>query len=138
MIQLVYMSSASALFSQAELMDLLTRSRINNERQGVTGLLLYKEGNFLQIIEADEVPARALLQRIQADPRHTGITLLLDEPVTRRSFPDWSMGFRNLSDLEVQALPGYSSLMNNTSALRGLDDAPSHCRALIEFFRSGR
>ncbi len=138
MIQLAYMSSASALLSRAELMDLLTRSRVNNERQGVTGLLLYKDGNFLQIIEADEVPARALLQRILADPRHTGMTFLLDEPITRRSFPDWSIGFRHLSDLEVQGLPGYSSLMNNTAAPRGLDDARANCRALIEFFRSGR
>lgn len=49
MYQLVYLSSAVELFREEELKDLLATSRLNNEKLHVTGMLLYHEGNFIQV-----------------------------------------------------------------------------------------
>ena len=138
MIQLVYLSSARRPFSQDELVELLRQARAKNERLGITGLLLYKDGNFLQVLEGEDEAVHGLIRRIEADPRHTDTTVLLDEPVAARAFPDWSMGFRNLSDSQVQALPGFSDLMNHTRQPSRLAADAAGCRALIEFFRTGR
>ncbi len=138
MIQLVYVSSARRPFSPDELVALLKQSRASNERLGVTGLLLYKDGNFLQVLEGEDEAVHGLIRRIGADPRHTDTTVLLDEPITAPTFPDWAMGFRNLSDPQVHAMPGFSDLMNhNLQPARMASDAAG-CRALVEFFRTGR
>ena len=51
--QVVYASAAVEAFSEVQLVQLLARARTNNERLGVTGLLLYDEGSFLQVLEGD-------------------------------------------------------------------------------------
>jgi hypothetical protein len=112
MLRLLYVSSARALFSKLELSALLERSRANNESAQITGILLYKDGNFMQVLEGDEPAVTALYHRIGRDPRHFGAKILLREQVTERLFPDWSMGFRDLSDPEIHALPGYNEFMN--------------------------
>jgi hypothetical protein len=137
-IQLAYVSSACTPFSQGELVDLLKQARAKNERLGVTGLLLYKDGNFLQVLEGESDIVHQLIRQIEADPRHRDTTVLLDEPVTARSFPDWSMGFRNLSDPQIQALPGFSDLMNHARQPARMAADAAGCRALVEFFRAGR
>ncbi len=138
MIQLVYLSSARTLFDQEALLRLLARARARNEAQGITGLLLYKDGNFLQVIEGDETAVRALFKRIEADPRHKDLLVLLEEAITTRSFPDWSMGFRDIDDPAVRALPGFSALMSDARARAGFGSDPTGCLALIDLFRSGR
>jgi hypothetical protein len=137
-IQLVYVSSARRRFTLNQLVKLLEQSRDRNARLGVTGLLLYKDGNFLQVLEGEGSVVRALFRRIEADSRHVDTTVLIDEPITERSFPDWSMGFRNLSDPQVQALPGFSDLMNRSLRPANLAADTAGCRVLVEFFRTSR
>jgi len=73
---LVYVSSATLPFSGEDLRALLATCRENNAELGVTGMLLYKDGNFMQVLEGDEQAVRGLYARIAADPRHGGeITL---------------------------------------------------------------
>lgn len=137
-IQLVYVSSATQPFTQSQLVDLLTKSRINNARRGITGMLLYKGGNFIQVLEGQKSNVSELLEIIKADPRHRGTELLLEEKIEHRAFQDWPMGFRNLDDPAILALPGFSQLMNHT--LKGVDfkHDPTGCMALINFFRQSR
>ena len=71
MVFLVYVSSAVKLFSDEELVQLLEASRENNSKIGVTGMLLYKEGNFMQLIEGPEESVRSLHAKISIDPRHS-------------------------------------------------------------------
>jgi hypothetical protein len=137
-IQLVYVSSALRPFTQDGLVTLLQKARARNASLGVTGLLLYRDGNFLQVLEGGDGAVRGIFRRIEADSRHADITVLLDEPITERSFPDWSMGFRNLSDPQVQALPGFSDLMNRSLRPAPLAADASGWRVLVEFFRTGR
>src|SRR3954470_3384019 len=98
---LVYVSSATAPFTQADLLALLQISRRNNEPAGITGMLLYRDGNFMQALEGEEAAVNSAYIRISKDPRHEGLITMIKEPISERNFADWSMGFRNLDSSEV-------------------------------------
>lgn len=113
MVYLVYVSSATTLMSEEELVALLQGAREINARQGITGLLLYSSGNFIQVIEGEEVAVEELFQKISLDPRHSNIIILLKRPLQQRMFADWSMGFKALDHNIETLLPGFSQFMNN-------------------------
>lgn len=138
MIQLVYVSSAIKPFESDELVELLTRAREKNARLRITGLLLYKGGNFMQVLEGEEAPVRALFDLIEADPRHRGTEVMLEEAIDQRVFGDWSMGFRDLADPELKNMPGFSTFMSNPLSARQFREDPTGCMALLNFFRQGR
>ena len=131
---LVYVSSASTLFSRPELDDILRTSRQNNTRLGISGALLYRGGNLMQVLEGDEAPVRALYGRIERDPRHRGLITLLSGEQEGRQFPDWSMAFRDL-DAGPSGLPGFSDFLNTplTSSEFGAD--PSLAQKLLLSFK---
>src|ERR1700760_9898 len=90
--QLLYVSHTSPDLSVGELDNILTAWRRNNAMLGITGLLLYIDGGFLQILEGDERPLRELYTRIAEDRRPWGVRLMLDREVRQRAFVGWSMG----------------------------------------------
>lgn len=138
MIQLVYVSSAREKFDKASLVRLLAHSRDNNQAQGITGMLLYKDGNFLQVLEGEAQTVRDLYERIQRDPRHQNTIVMLDESISQRTFPDWSMGFRDLDDPQLKEMSGFSELMNSPRMKHGLGSDLTGYLYLIDFFRAGR
>jgi hypothetical protein len=109
MFYLIYASAAGKLFSKEQLVDLLAKARPNNAALGVTGMLLYKDGSFMQVLEGVEAAVRTLFEKISRDSRHKMISIIHQGNVDERQFPDWSMGFRNLNSPEVQSLPGTMS-----------------------------
>jgi len=107
--RLIYGSQATADFGPDQLIDLLAKARVSNERNGLSGMLLYCSQSFLQVLEGDEDALAETYQRIRADRRHTNLRLLLDADVSQRLFPDWSMGFDHMDDDELaEELPGYT------------------------------
>jgi hypothetical protein len=103
---LVYISMVNgAAPTCAELQGILAQSVRNNRRLGVTGVLLYAHGGFMQVLEGEAATVAALFEHIQQDKRHCRITVLLDQPIAQRSFGDWAMVCRCLRDEAVQALP---------------------------------
>jgi hypothetical protein len=135
MISVVYVSSAARPFSNSELVELLNKSRVRNEAIGITGILLYKDGNFMHAIEGEEQPVNALLARIERDPRHRGMLILLKEQIEQRRFPDSSMAFRNLESSEALALPGYSEFLNSPLTGEEFAKHPSRCQRLLLVFK---
>jgi hypothetical protein len=109
MYHIVYISSATAPVSEAELEAYLQRWRQNNERDGITGLLLYSqpEQRFMQLIEGEEEPLRRLFALILQDHRHRDLLKLADGPIAQRAFRDWLMGFEVLSTAAFTQLAGY-------------------------------
>jgi len=97
---IVYMSTAIKAFSDIELKELLTQSQKNNTRDNITGMLLYGQGSFVQVIEGDDEKIKETYQRILNDDRHKGIIELAQGTLEKRNFPDWSMGFNTLSPVE--------------------------------------
>lgn len=112
LITLIYGSSAVKPFSDAELVALLAQSRQKNERLNITGMLLYRDGNFLQVLEGDAAAVEALYETVAKDPRHHHVQTFLKRPITKRSFEEWQMGFVNLNTLDPATIPGYSSYLN--------------------------
>ena len=108
---LVYVSSATHLFTEQELVDLLEVSRVNNAKLDVTGMLLYKEGNFMQFLEGPKDKVCALYEKIRLDPRHRGVLLLLQQEHTEREFTEWAMGFKRLDSQTPMEVPGYSDFL---------------------------
>ena len=89
--RIVYGSSSPVLLGADAVADILRVSRANNAADGVTGALLYAEGNFLQVLEGvPEVVARTY-ERICRDPRHRRVLTFLDQQTDRRLFAEWSM-----------------------------------------------
>jgi hypothetical protein len=111
---LVYVSSAVTPFSRQEQENLLSQCRERNLRDGITGLLLYKDGNFMQMLEGDKGAVEASFQRIKTDPRHHGIIRLIQGEVSSRDFSDWSMGFRDLGSPQIERIAGYSEFLNQS------------------------
>jgi len=92
--QLVYISSATRPFEDRELDQLLVAARANNARSGITGVLLYDDQSFLQILEGTRDDVERTLARITRDPRHTSLTVVQDEAVAERDFSAWDMAYR--------------------------------------------
>ncbi|WP_022823388.1 BLUF domain-containing protein [Hymenobacter norwichensis] len=105
--QIVYQSYAVGQPTTAELKSLLRQSFVNNTRLGITGLLLYGNGCFLQVLEGAPAAVQQMYARIRADSRHTRVVLLADGPIPARIFHNWSMGFRALSEDDFGRLTGY-------------------------------
>ena len=76
---------------RAELGELFTHARAKNKSLLVTGALLVSEDRFVQTLEGEEDVVRALLTRIEQDPRHDRVELLDASLVSGRAFPRWSM-----------------------------------------------
>lgn len=89
--QLVYLSKASAGFSQADLKSILNVARLNNRQAYVTGLLLFDTTDFLQALEGEAAAVAAVFEKICRDPRHHGLSILSDREVTQREFGNWAM-----------------------------------------------
>ena len=110
--QIVYSSKASQPLSPEDLSGILTVARRNNQSLGITGMLLYRRGEFLQVLEGAEEPLQRLLVKIAGDPRHSHLAILLNGPIKSRAFGAWSMAFQDVSDLEPAKHPGYSAFLS--------------------------
>ena len=96
MLQMLYVSGAAPQMRHAEIEDILSASRRNNLRDGVTGMLLWADGVFIQILEGEPDTVRSLYRRIQADDRHRNLMVVLEQAAEKRLFSQWSMGFKQL------------------------------------------
>ncbi len=93
LVQLVYVSSltlgsrlSTTIFDEVE-----SHARDYNQQHGITGILCYGNGHFLQCVEGEKAHVFALKQRIFADKRHKNVEMLLLQAIDERSFADWRM-----------------------------------------------
>jgi hypothetical protein len=103
--RIIYLSSGIKIFSDEEINDLLKVSRNNNEKNGITGLLLYSDGNFMQILEGEKEAIENTYKKIANDIRHRNIILVVNEPIKKRNFKDWKMGFSIVDNDFLQKHP---------------------------------
>jgi Sensors of blue-light using FAD len=107
MYHIVYKSRAAGLPTIADLRRLLLQSSANNTRLGITGLLLYAEGYYMQVLEGDAAAVQQLYASIQADSRHTCVETLSEGAIKERIFQNWSMAFQTLPGEDFRRLTGY-------------------------------
>ncbi len=132
---LVYVSTASRVLDVTQLDALLEVSRRNNSAAGVTGLLVYGGGNFMQLLEGPQAQVEKIYARIVSDPCHFDQTVLLGVDTGERWCADWAMAYSRRDDR--REIEGFRALVTNISgALQGVD-ADSLGRRLMERFIDG-
>lgn len=124
--------------SQEELEDILRSSRENNARLGITGMLLYGNNTFVQILEGEEKNVNELMNKIKEDPRHTDFQVLKKKTIDRREYADWSMGFKRVSGEEFQAVKGLENIDEKDFNSEFLGKHSNIVDSLMEHFRKER
>ena len=100
--QLLYASGAAGAVSADDIASILVKSRHNNGLLGVTGMLLYANRTFIQVLEGEAETVRKLARRISHDPRHRNYMVLFERMSAVRVFSQWQMGFRELDPGQPQ------------------------------------
>ena len=133
MLQTIYISAATQSLSSQELAELLALSRRNNSTEGISGILVYHQGSFLQVLEGPENAVKETLKRIKSDPRHCNFRLLLEDHVEEPEYEEWSMGFVDPThtDEMLEGFVGY------TGKLDALTMSGSRAKKIIQRFKDG-
>ena len=129
---LVYVSSAVRLLSLDEIAHLLGRARERNSEYGVTGILLYIGGNFMQYLEGPKAHLDTIYEIIRRDKLHSGLILISREAVEHRQFGDWSMAFQTRDIEGYVGSPGEKRLIKTLLELP--DENPSTARIVLQSF----
>jgi hypothetical protein len=135
MLSMVYVSSAARSLNDEDFVQLLTAARSNNERNGITGMLLYKDGNFMQAVEGPDEQVNALFDRIRRDSRHHGVLQLLKEQISERRFPNWSMSMTNVHRLSEEQRARVNPFLTDDFLASSYRNDPSSAIKLLLTFR---
>ena len=95
MFHLIYISRASHPLREEELLDILNKSRQYNKKHQITGMLLYLNDKFIQVLEGNYSDVQNVFEKIKADQRHHKVTLVLEGNTEHRIFKNWSMVSKN-------------------------------------------
>lgn len=131
---IVYMSRAATPFDDAALATLLQESRLRNEALGVSGLLVAKDGRFMQLLEGPAWSVDDRFAAISRDARHGEVKSLIREDIDHRRFDGWSMAFRSLDDADVAAEDGFSPFLSGSTDFPRAFDRTS-AAWLLKWFR---
>ena len=135
MIRLIYASSATREMSEDDLLFLLEQSRRRNERQNVTGMLLLVGSNFIQVLEGARQDVEEIYEDILNDDRNTANLLMLKEEITERAFPDWSMGFKQISEKNKGEIEGYTEFLDTKFTPDEIAGMSNKAIKLLYFFK---
>lgn len=138
MIQVSYISSANEAMSTEQLLMLLQECRENNAKLGVTGMLLYCNLTFVQVLEGDERAINDLLAKIRRDPRHSNVHLLSRKQIERREYADWSMGFKRVAGEDLRSVEGLRNFFEKDFNSEYLAQHGTVVQSLMNHFRKDR
>lgn len=108
MYQLIYTSEATLAFADEMLQTLLAQAQRRNEQAGITGVLLYNDAHFVQVLEGSAEALDALYGRLLRDVRHHNVVLLARGPIAARCFGDWAMSFHAVEPAQLARVRGYA------------------------------
>jgi hypothetical protein len=134
----IYASVADHSLTEVELAELLQKARQDNEHAGLTGMLLHGafDGSFFQVLEGNAEAIDRLMAKIMVDKRHSHVTQIIREPIVRRSFQRWTMGFNSVSAPQLISLPEFNDFFQAGSCFTDLD--PGRAKKLLAAFGQGR
>jgi hypothetical protein len=135
MIRVTYVSHISEPLSSKQLLALLLQCRTNNAKQGITGMLIYGNGTFLQTLEGDENVIDPLMEEISKDGRHEDIRLLTRRPIESRQYADWNMGFAQVTDQALKDVDGLKDFAAEDFTFDYLIGHEPVVASLMEHFR---
>jgi hypothetical protein len=135
---LVYASVATQDFEASQLAELLQKARSANERASLTGMLLHvdSDGSFFQVLEGEPQAIDQLFAKLLLDNRHSHLTTIIREPIMKRSFEEWTMGFSSTSPEKLRRVPGLNDFFQTGSCFTELD--ANRAKKLLAAFAEGR
>ncbi|MDP3777834.1 MAG: blue light sensor protein [Methylotenera sp.] len=137
LILLAYTSVAAHHMTHDELLSLLNSARTCNQRQGITGMLLYMDDCFFQVLEGEEQLVDALYEKICLDERNHHVVKLIREHIAERSFTEWTMSYEHVTRQEMASFTGLTDYLDqNHPGFNGM--AAGRARQLIESFKDGQ
>ena len=136
LIHLIYCSAAPRPLGREELAALLAGARLQNERHGITGMLLHVDGSFFQVLEGAPDDVERLFARISADPRHDHVTVIIREPVATRAFGEWTMGHAEMTRDDLDGIVGANDFFASGGSLPEIGEG--RAKKLLAAFRDGR
>ena len=125
-------------FTELELTDLLSPARERNQALGVSGMLLFHEGSFIQALEGDEEQVEKIYNKIGKDTRHTETRVLFRGDVDHRDFEGWSMGFYRSKQSSQKNLEGFHQFLSRGFRNNDDDVNSSLARKALLAFREGK
>ncbi len=117
---LVYVSNRKPNCTEEEIEKILESCKKNNPPLEITGVLLYSENKFIQLVEGEAKVIMDLYEKIKKDSRHTNPMMISYGPIKEKSFPSWHMGTKNISknavdyktDITSEDKTVFSSILN--------------------------
>lgn len=135
--QLVYTSVATERMPKSKLYKILVQARGNNKLLDVTGLLVFVDGTFLQVLEGKPEVVSSLLKKITADRRHKDVKVIFETGIEQRTFASWQMAYVSPSARELATWAGLRNTTTVEATLAALEEEPSRVPAvLLELLRA--
>lgn len=133
MYYLVYSSTATQTISNQQLATILQSSHRNNPMLGITGMLLYCQGKFIQVLEGNRDAVHELYLKIVKNPLHTDVHVLLEGSLQERNFETWTMGFKALDESDLVSIGGFENIDDFFSQI-GIDDSSHPALIFLKLF----
>lgn len=89
---------------------MLEKAREKNAENGITGILLYCDGIFVQLLEGEETKVNETFDRIAKDPRHKDLRNIVSTSSEKRYFPEWKMGYKPMSPEDLALIEKHENL----------------------------
>jgi hypothetical protein len=114
--------------------EILKSCEKNNSKRDISGMLIYANGRFLQALEGSEENVLETFDRISNDRRHYNLALIYKNAISNRDFSQWNMGFKELSETELNSLPHAAPFF--ITSIDNIDtySCPSIARELLKTF----
>jgi hypothetical protein len=136
LVHCIYCSASTKdAFSPADLAALLAECREKNAKAGLTGMLLYSDRSFFQVLEGDRPVVEALLEKLTLDKRHERVTKIILEPIEERAFAQWTMGYPRISRKELGEIPGLNDFFAQGRSYMELGEG--RAKTLLSAFKDG-
>jgi hypothetical protein len=137
LVHCIYCSaSKKANFTESDLGQLLDECREKNAKVDITGMLLFRDNTFFQIIEGDRAVIDALFEKLSVDNRHTRITKIIVESIDQRSFGEWTMGYSKITIKELAEIPGLNDFF--AKGISYFELGEGRAKTLLGAFKEGK
>jgi hypothetical protein len=118
--------------SANDLEQILLDARAGNEKRNITGVLVYVDRVFLQILEGDKQTVLSLMRSIAADPRHSCVTVFHEAEVDRPTFGDWRMAFLSATPEQMAVWAGLEGTVSIESILKDIHSRPHRTSQVVQ------
>jgi hypothetical protein len=129
--QLIYVSLAQKKMLKSDLYIILRKARKNNEHSDVTGLLIYSDEYFIQVLEGKKEVVKNLFKKISEDTRHSDIQILEERETSERAFLNWKMAYSTPSLRDLANWSGLKNATNINQVMKGLQQDTSHLSGIL-------